>query len=149
MDCDDGLAGARPAGQPKRTVEIVVDVFALFGVQKDPPGREVAAFDDSAQFLVVLDVGELHFGGRPFQRLDDLLVFVEVVVGGVFGEAVLVSNVVDSDAGGQVEQRASLPLDSALGGFDKPRFVGRGHRFRGNRSGDSEPVGEVFDGVAD
>ena len=74
VDRDDGLAGAGATGKPERTGVIRLDVLALFGMQERPPRGEVAAFDDAAQFFVVLDERELHLRGRAFQRLDDLLV---------------------------------------------------------------------------
>ena len=60
MNRNDRLAGARAAGQPECTARVRLDVLALFGMQEDAPCREVAAFDDAAQLVVVLDERELH-----------------------------------------------------------------------------------------
>jgi len=60
VDRDHRLAGPGATGKAKRTVVGGLDVLALFGVQESAPGREVAALDDAAQLIVVLDECELH-----------------------------------------------------------------------------------------
>ena len=108
----NGLAGPRPAGESERAGVGRLGVPALLGMQEGPPLSEVAALDDAAQLLVVLEPRELHpRGGRLETASSFSSSSAPSSTEGGSSRPRVRADLLDRLAGREIEQRQALPLD--------------------------------------
>ena len=148
VDGDDSLSGARAPGQAEGALAGPLRVLALLGVEEDAPCAEVAALNDPAQLVIVLDRVEGHAGGGQTQAGEELLVLRALDDGGPV-ESEVAAHLLQRSARRQLQECVGLPLHArGVDDIEQLRLGGRGERTGGQLLVHAEPGVDVLRGQA-